>query len=118
MLAPGTGNRMLVDQALSGLPRQPAWSCEVRHVPALLSLIEAGLGIGAVPRFAVSSSGSSALACVPLVEPTVTRTLGIIRRRGRPLTPAAQALHELLMRPARPRRAARRGDATKGARKG
>ena len=104
MLAPGTGNRMLVDQALSGQPRgqprgqshQPAWSCEVRHVPALINLIEAGIGIGAVPRFAVPVGLQAALVCIPLIDPPVVRTIGMIRRRGQPLSPAAQALHDLL----------------------
>lgn len=100
MLAHGSGNRLLVDQALAGLAQQPAWSCEVRHVPALLSLIEAGIGIGAVPQFAVPAGTPSGLVCVPLVEPAVVRTLGVIRRRGRPLSPAAQAFRELLGAPA------------------
>ena len=98
MLAPGSANRMLIDQALGALPARPAWSCEVRHVPALLSLVEAGLGVGAVPRFAVAAGTPAGLACVALVEPRVVRTIGLIRRRGRPLSAAAQALQELLAR--------------------
>lgn len=99
MLAQGSGNRMLIDQALA--TRQTAtasraWTCEVRHVPALISLIEAGIGIGAVPRFSVPTSGSKGLVTVALVEPKVTRMIGIIRRRGRPLTPAAEAFRNLL----------------------
>lgn len=97
MLAPGSGNRMLIDQALAGLP-QPAWVCEVRHVPALVSLIEAGIGVGAVPRFAVPVGPQAAVASVALTEPRVVRTIGLIRRRGRPLSAAAQAFHDLLAR--------------------
>jgi DNA-binding transcriptional LysR family regulator len=100
-LAPGSGNRMLIDQALathlSTLPRT-AWSCEVQHVPALLSLIESGIGIGAVPRFSVPTSKPRGLVTVPLVEPRVVRMIGIIQPRGRPLSPAAQAFKDLLMR--------------------
>ncbi len=96
MLARGTGNRLLIDQALGAGPAPPAWSCEVRHVPALLSLIEAGIGVGAVPRFAVAQATQLGLAIVGLVEPKVARTIGVIRRRGRPLSPAAQAFHDLL----------------------
>lgn len=103
MLAPGSGNRMLIDQALAGSQTRPGWSCEVRHVPALLSLVEAGLGVGAVPRFAVPEGTSAAVVGVPLEEPTVVRTVGLIRRRGRPLSPAAQAFHDLLVQRARSR---------------
>lgn len=97
LLAPGTGNRLLVDQALAGLAARMPWSCEVRHVPALVSLIEAGVGIGAVPRYALSAGAEATLACVPLVEPAVVRKVGVIRRRGRPLSPAATAFRELLV---------------------
>lgn len=96
VMAPGTGNRMLMDQALATLPNRPAWACEVRHVPALVSLIEAGVGVGAVPRHAVPTGHAATLVTLPLVEPIVTRNIGVIRRRGRPLTPAAQAFHALL----------------------
>ena len=101
MLAPGSGNRMLIDQALAGSHTRPGWSCEVRHVPALLSLVEAGLGVGAVPRFSVPEGASVSVVRVPLEEPTVVRTVGMIRRRGRPLSPAAQAFHDLLVQRAR-----------------
>jgi len=99
MLAPGSGNRMLIDQALGTVPVRPSWSCEVRHVPALLSLIEAGIGVGAVPRLAVPEGPQTGLVSIALVEPQVVRTIGIIRRRGRPLSPAAQAFRDLLARP-------------------
>lgn len=101
LLAPGSGNRMLIDQALAGLQVPLRWACEVRHVPALLDLVEAGIGVGPAPRFAVPAGGPGALVGVPLVEPQVVRTIGMIRRRGRPLSPAAQALHDMLVRRAR-----------------
>lgn len=101
MLAPGSGNRMLIDQALAGLQLPLRWACEVRHVPALLDLVETGIGVGPAPRFAVPAGGPGTLVGVPLVEPQVVRTIGMIRRRGRPLSPAAQALHDMLVRRAR-----------------
>ena len=107
-LAPGSGNRMLIDQALASVAARPTWTCEVRHVPALLSLIEAGIGVGAVPRFALPRGKQATLVSVPLKEPDVVRSIGVITRRGRPLAPAAQAFHDLLVASGgRPRRAAR-----------
>ncbi len=99
MLAPGTGNRMLLDQALAsttGKKSSQIWSCEVRHVPALVALIEAGIGIGAVPRFSIAQTTHSQLVTVPLTEPRVARMVGVIKPRGRPLSPAAQAFRDLL----------------------
>lgn len=101
MPAPGSGNRILIDQALAGLPARvaQAGSVEVRHVPALLSLVEAGIGVGVMPRFAVPAGLPGGIVSVPLVEPEITRTIGTIRRRARPLAPAAQAFHDLLRKP-------------------
>ncbi|MFJ1253708.1 LysR substrate-binding domain-containing protein [Cupriavidus sp. CuC1] len=82
-LAPGSGNRMLIDQGLSAVAVRPAWTCEVRHVPALASLIEAGIGVGAVPAHAVPGG----LVSVPLVEPEIARTM----RRFEGLNSAAGA---------------------------
>lgn len=94
-LAQGSGNRFLLDQALARLERKPDWFCEVRHVPALVSLVEAGLGIGVVPRLALPPR--SRLASIRLEEPALSRTIGIIRRRGRPLRAPAQQFQRLLM---------------------
>ena len=94
-LAQGSGNRFLMDQALARLERKPDWFCEVRHVPALVSLVEAGLGVGVVPQLALPPS--SRLARIRLEEPAISRSIGIIRRRGRPLRLPAQQFHRLLV---------------------
>ncbi len=91
-----SGNRLILDMALAGLKTRPAWFFEVRHISALLGLAEAGLGVAAVPRIAMPPKRSSRLVGISLVEPHVVRTLGLIRRRGRPLAPAAQHLYKLL----------------------
>ena len=94
-LAQGSGNRFLLDQALARLEHKPEWFCEVRHVPALVSLVEAGLGIGVVPRLAMPPR--TRLVSIPLGEPSLTRTIGVIRRRGRPLRAAPEFFRQLLL---------------------
>ncbi|MCC6194036.1 MAG: LysR family transcriptional regulator [Burkholderiales bacterium] len=96
MLAPGSGNRMLINQGLAQVKARPRWSCEVQHVPALLSLIEAGVGVGAVPRLALAGGARATLVGVPLVDPVIVRRVGIVRLRGRPLGTAPQAFRDLL----------------------
>ena len=96
-LAQGSGNRFLIDQALARSQSRPRWFCEVTHVPALVSLVAAGLGIGVLPRMALPPDGRHGLVAVPLVKPRVSRTLGLISRRGRPLTAAARLLYDLLV---------------------
>ncbi|MGF6978758.1 DNA-binding transcriptional LysR family regulator [Paraburkholderia sp. JPY465] len=63
----------------------------------MLGLIEAGLGVAAVPSMAMPGHDHPILTSVPLVEPVVKRRVGIVRRRGRPLTPAAQEFHRTII---------------------
>ncbi|SNT08638.1 transcriptional regulator, LysR family [Noviherbaspirillum humi] len=95
--APGSANRTLIDLALAKAAIRPKWFCEVQHVPALVNLVEAGLGVGVVPRLSMPIGEHPALASVPIAEPELTRTLGLIRRRARPLAPAAQHFYDLLL---------------------
>lgn len=54
-------------------------------------------------QLAMPPGEHATLVSIPLVEPAVTRTVGLIRRRGYVLSPAAQQLYDmfLAMRPAR-----------------
>ena len=102
VIAQGSGNRTLIDNALANTVRPPQWFCEVQHVPALVSLIEAGLGIGVVPELALPKDRHRSLVSIPLTEPTVARTLGLIRRKDRPLSVAAQRFADILLSPTAP----------------
>jgi len=95
-VAKASGNRFLLDLALAETPGRPRSFCEVRHVMTVVSLVEAGLGIAAVPQLAMPPGDHPSLVSVPLVEPAVTRTVGLIRRRGIALSPAAQQLYDMI----------------------
>lgn len=96
-LAHGSGNRFLIDQALANHPNRPRWFCEVKHVNALVSLVAAGLGVGVVPKLAMPSEDHPLLVTRALVNPSVSRTIGVIFRRGRPLSPVAKLFFNALM---------------------
>jgi DNA-binding transcriptional LysR family regulator len=92
-----SGNRLVLDQALSAVaPRAPS-VCETRHVTTMLGLVEAGLGVAAVPSMAMPGHAHPILTSVPLVEPIVRRRVGIVRRRGRSLTPAAEEFYRTIV---------------------
>jgi DNA-binding transcriptional LysR family regulator len=93
-------NRLFIDQALAELPPLPRPVCEVRHVSTLIGLVENGFGIAVVPRLSLPR-GSRVVTGVKLVGPEVARTLGVTRRRGRSLSPAAAAFAGLLARAGR-----------------
>lgn len=91
-----SGNRMLMDLALAGTNVRPQSVYEAQHVTTLLGLVEAGLGVAVVPSLALPAKDHPVLASIPLEGPVVSRTIGLIRRKGRSLSPAAERLHELL----------------------
>lgn len=95
-LSKSSGNRLVLDRALRHLTPARESICEARHVTTVLGLVEAGLGIAAVPSIAMPVSPHPILASVALVEPEVVRQMGLIKRRGRTLTPAALELERLV----------------------
>lgn len=92
-----SGNRLILDLGLANIKDRPRWFYEVQHLSSSLGLIEAGLGIAALPRMAMPNEPHAVLTSRPLVEPLLTRTMGVIRRRGVALPPAAQSFYDLLM---------------------
>ena len=93
-------NRLFIDQALAELPPLPKPVCEVRHVSTLIGLVENGLGLAVVPQLALPV-GSHAVVGVPLARPAINRTIGLLQRSGRSLSPAAAALALLLKQASR-----------------
>jgi DNA-binding transcriptional LysR family regulator len=91
-----SGNRLVMDLALASKRDRPQACFETRHVSTLVAFVEAGLGVAAVPRLSMPRKGHPALVSVPIVEPQVTRTVGLIKRRGRSLSPAAEHLYDML----------------------
>ncbi|RAU47452.1 MULTISPECIES: LysR family transcriptional regulator [unclassified Pseudomonas] len=91
-----SGNRLVMDRALPGLRAAKESICEARHVTTVLGLVEAGLGVAAVPSIAMPVSPHPILASVALTEPEVVRQMGLLKRRGRTLTPAALELERLI----------------------
>jgi DNA-binding transcriptional LysR family regulator len=110
-VAKTSGNRLLLDQALAGVAGVPQALYETQHVTTMLGLVEAGLGVAAVPALAMPGKDHPLLVSVPLEEPVVTRHVGLIRRTGRSLSPAAQQLYDFFAEatPAKRRRPASGG---------
>lgn len=73
------------------------WFYEVNHLSTSLGLVEAGLGIAVVPRLATPQSEHPLIAVVELDDPLVTRTIGLVERRGGRLSASAQRLRQMLL---------------------
>ncbi|MBU6492588.1 MAG: LysR family transcriptional regulator [Burkholderiales bacterium] len=103
LTAKSSGNRLLLDQALARTHTRLSPVYEAQHVTTLLGLVEAGLGVAAVPSLAMPPYEHPLLMSIALGEPEVTRRIGLIKRKGRQLSPEAQQLYEFVAarRPAR-----------------
>ncbi len=87
-----TGNRFLIDDALGNRRELMNWQYEVQHVGTALGMVQAGVGLTVVPRLGIDLTDEPGLAAVTLRNPGIVRSLGIVARRGHPLSPAAEAL--------------------------
>jgi DNA-binding transcriptional LysR family regulator len=95
LVSQASRNRVLIDQALAGLGPLPRPVCEVRHVSTLIGMVEVGLAVAVVPQLSLPRQATTVVG-VELVRPRITRTIGLIQRRGRSLSPAAQAFAQML----------------------
>ncbi|MES2115033.1 MAG: LysR family transcriptional regulator [Pseudomonadota bacterium] len=95
-VAKSSGNRMVLDRARTQGEQRLTPVVEVRHISTLIEMVRAGLGVAVVPQLAMPVARLGELRAVPLKQQDIARTLGIIRRSGRMLSPAARQFYELI----------------------
>lgn len=94
-VARSSGNRQLLDDSLTKAGLNPSFAFEVSHIATLLGMVEAGLGLAAVPRMALAITHPILLG-LPLRQPQTVRTVGLLSRHGVNLRPAAEMFHQHL----------------------
>ncbi|MFC4166297.1 LysR family transcriptional regulator [Teichococcus aestuarii] len=96
LLEPDSSIRRLVDEAFARTGRMVTPAQEAVHTGTLVGMARAGLGIALVPSTAAELRMAPELAARPLGPPGIRRMVGLVRRSGRSLPPAAAALAEAL----------------------
>lgn len=96
-LARDTGIRPLLEsvEALPDSLRQPR--VEVSNIATLEGMLRAGVGISALPELAVPEGRDGDVVFRPLTTPELTRSVCLISRRGRSLSPAAQSMRDMIV---------------------
>lgn len=89
-------NRMIIDDALGSRREFMTWRYEVQHVATAASMVIAGVALTVVPRLAIDVAGSPSLAAVPIANPSVARTVGVVTKRGIPLSEPGELLLKLV----------------------
>lgn len=93
----GSGNRPLLDAALSVAAPRLRSDYEVQRSSTAVGLAAEGVAAAIVPSLAVQPGRHPELHVVELVDPVVSRQLVLVRRRGGELSPAARALFDLVV---------------------
>jgi DNA-binding transcriptional LysR family regulator len=97
-ISPQTANRAIIDEALGSRREFMQWRFEVQHVATAVSLVVERVALTVVPRLAIDAAGHPGLKALPIRNPGVTRTVGVVTKRGLPLSQAGEALLGLISR--------------------
>jgi DNA-binding transcriptional LysR family regulator len=81
--------------AASGIPYEPEY--EVASMAMALSIVRVRLGVTLVPRVMLGELNMKGLRWSSVAEPHPARSLGVITRVDRPLSPAASAFVDALV---------------------
>ncbi|VXC11331.1 Uncharacterized HTH-type transcriptional regulator YfeR [Burkholderia sp. 8Y] len=95
MLDYASGSRPIIDAVMQqhGVDAQVVQ--ELGHSATVFGLVEAGVGVSVLPRLALPLPADSSLVALPLT-PRAERTVELVRRRDRSLSPAAQSVWSLI----------------------
>ena len=90
------GNRLLIDDAFAAQNVSLRWTYEVGRTSTALDLVAGGCGIALVPQATVEHDKRRDLDIRPLIEPVISRPVGLITRQGQKDTEAALALQKAI----------------------
>ena len=96
-MAPGTSVRELVDGACLRFGRDLAPRFEVAHLATAGALVEAGLGITALPTLTLPVLNMGDLTYREIRDFGARRRIGLVRQPGRSLSPSALAFSRLVI---------------------
>lgn len=86
-----SGSRVLIDAALRQQQVKVNVVQDIGHPATLFPMVDAGIGISILPALALPLPAGRALT-VRRLYPEINRSLVLVKRRNRSLTPAAQAI--------------------------
>lgn len=88
--------RQYADAALLQHRLRFAPAYEVEHLATITAMVACGLGVCALPELAAAVAPQPGVVRRRLVEPDISRPIGLVTRRYRSLSPAATALVDML----------------------
>jgi DNA-binding transcriptional LysR family regulator len=92
-----TGIRRSLESQLGPLEHHFSVKYEVSQLASVLGLVEEGIGWSLIPQLALSPFVSQAVSIIYPKNPLLMRSLGIVQRADRPLSPAALAVVQTIV---------------------
>ncbi|MDR3535998.1 MAG: LysR family transcriptional regulator [Acetobacteraceae bacterium] len=86
----GTSVRQMVERVVEREGLDISLACDASYLSSAVSMVHAGLGISILPESAVNASSCEGVVVRPIHTPGLTRKIGILRKAGRSLSPAAE----------------------------
>lgn len=80
--ARGTGNRLLIDEAMARSRLTARWTYEVGRSTTAMELVAGGTGVALLPRSAMQSAQAGSLVFRGLGDPVILRPVGLLTRLG------------------------------------
>ena len=91
-----TSVRRLTERTFAALGQTLRPSYEVSFMHTAIAMVNEGLGVTVLPSLAISYLRTHDLIVRLLINPVVTRDIGIIKKKNKSLSPAAQTFADLL----------------------
>lgn len=93
-LGGASGNRRVVEEQLVRSGLGSGGRIVVESILSAIALLRQDLGAAILPNMVSSLEGD--LVSIPLIEPVLHRSIGLVKRRNATLTPAAAALYDVV----------------------
>lgn len=103
LIFPGSlnANKSVLEFALNSERLRLRTYYEVQRSSTALGLVAEGVGVAVVPGLSVQKEAYPRIRVITLVEPAIARSLVLIAPRNAHLSPAAQALYDMVLQHAR-----------------
>lgn len=88
--------RILLEQALARRNTELPVAFESHQLATVGRMVASGLGVSAVPALCRGQMHELGARCVPLIDPQIRRTVGVVVGAGQELSTAARALYDVL----------------------
>ncbi len=95
--ARGTGNRLLLDEALARMDLLLRWTFEVNRTATALDLVSGGVGVAFVPVSSLKGAAVRHVVGRTVSDMAISRPVGILTRRGKVESRSAAAVRKSIL---------------------